>query len=557
MAAIRDSVFGPMIPKLDQEQLPDKLSQFAQNLKHTSGALEAWRLPAAVAGVTMPGAAPIKTIYRYGKDTASKVNYWFQFPGDVNIIKGAISVDAEERTYWTDGAYPKKTRASLAGLVAGTAILPTSLRLGVPPPGWTGPTSALSFTPVATVSGTATDPASTPLTSTYVVTYVSTWDEESSPSNPSNIVIWRVGQTVTLTLPGAIAGAYSIDRVRLYRSNTGSSRTTFQRVTDKPVASTSHADTALGTALGEGCPSFDWNPPSDGMIGLTDMGNGMLAAFEKNTVRFCEPFHQYAWPAKYDLPLNAPIVGMAHFDQTLIVGTTDGLVLIVGTDPGSMSQDTPKGAQACTSKRSMVEMMGGVVYASPDGLQFVGSSGPVNLTQSLLSRDDWQAFVPSSIDGYSIDGRYYAFYDTGSTQACLIFTFGPDGGMVKCDQYITAGYTEDRTDSLFVVNRASTVNTLMEWNTGSNMLAVWRRGEVRFHSGVCMSRASVKAAGYPLVYKLFADGALKYTVTVFNGLPFVLPDGRNSTISHQVESIYKVTAVRTATSVKELGDGNV
>lgn len=557
MSAIRDAVFGPMMPKVDAEQLPDRLSQFAQNLKHTSAALNAWRLPAAVAGVTMPGSPVVKTIYRYGKDTASKVNYWFQFPGDVNIVKGAIATDSEERTYWTDGAYPKKTRASLAGLIAGTAILPTSLRLGVPPPGWTGPKTTLAFIPIATVSGTATDTTSTPLTSTYVVTYVTTWDEESSPSNPSNIVIWRAGQTVTLTLPGALSGAYSIDRVRIYRSNTGTTRTSFQRVTDRPVATPSHADTALAAALGEGCPTFDWNPPSDGLIGLVNMGNGMLAGFEKNTVSFCEPYYPYAWPAKYDLTVNAPIVGIAHFDQTLVVGTTDGIVLMVGTDPGSMSQDSPKGSQACTSKRSMVGMLGGVVYASPNGLQFVGSGGPVNLTKDSLSRDDWQAYVPSSIDGYCVDSRYYAFYDNGTTQASMIFTFGTDGGLVQCDQYVTAGYTDDRADALFVVQRAALVNTLMEWNTGAKMLATWRGGENRFHSGVCMARACVKASGYPLTYKLFGDGVLKYTKTVTDGLPFPLPEGRNSTISHQVESIYKVTAVRTATSVKELGDGSV
>ena len=557
MAAIKDSVFGPMMPKIDSELLPDKLAQFAQNLNHTSGSLKAWRLPAAVPGVTMPGVTPIRTIYRYGKDTASKVNYWFQFPGDVNIIKGPVAKDTEERTYWTDGAYPKKTRSSLAGLVAGTAILPASLRLGVPPPGWTGPSVPLSFTPAATVSGTATDPASTPLTSTYVVTYVTTWNEESSPSNPSNIVIWRQGQTVTLTLPGAIGGAYAIDRVRIYRSNTGTARTTFQRVNDRPVATTTHADTALATALGETCPTFDWNPPSDGLIGLTSMGNGMLAGFEGSTVSFCEPNYPYAWPAKYDLPQSAPIVGLAHFGQTLVVTTTDGLVLLEGIDPGSMSQTTPKGAQAGTSKRSMVEMMGGVVYASPDGLEFIGAGGSRNLTESILSRDDWQAYAPASIDGYSIDGRYYAFYDTGSVQACLIFSFGVDPGFVKCDQTVTAGYTEDRTDSLFVVSRVGTANTLVEWNTGSSMLATWRGRENRFHSGVCMSRAMVLAAGYPVTYRLYADGALKYTFVVPDSLPFPLPDGRNRTISHEVSSTSKVLSVRTATSVKELGDGGV
>lgn len=557
MGMIGNTVFGPMMPKIDVEQLGPTTAQFAQNLRHTSGALESWKLPAAVPGVTMPGVTAIRTIYRFGKTVASKVNYWMQFAGDVNIVRGPIITDTEERTYWTDGTYPKKTKSDLAGLTAGVAILPTSLRMGVPNPGWAGANAALTYTPVASVSGTATDPTSTPLTSTYLVTYLTTWGEESAPSNPSNIVTWRAGQTVAISCPGAITGEYSINRIRIYRSNTGSSRTTFQRVVDAAVGVTSYTDSATSASLGEVCPSFDWNPPLDSMIGLTDMGNGMLAGFSGNTVYFCEPNYPYAWPAKYDTTVVGQIVGMAAFGQTLVVGTTDGLVLLSGIDPAAMSQETPKGSHACTSKRSMVAMMGGVVYASPVGLSFVSAAGPVNLTASILSKDEWASYVPSSIDGYTIDGRYYAFYDTGTVQASLIFSFGEDPGFVKCDQFITAGYTEERSNALFVVNRLSTVNTLMEWNSGTAMLASWRSKDYRFHSGVCMARAKVVASSYPVVFKLFGDGVLKLTQNVMNALPFPLPDGRNYTISYQVDTSYRVSAVKVATSVKELGDGGV
>ena len=546
-----------MMPKADPENLPDKLAQLAQNLKHTSGALESWRLPSAVSGVTMPGSAAIKTIYRYGKDFASKVNYWFQFAGDVNIVKGPVNIDTEERTYWTDGTYPKKTKSNIAGLTAGTAITPASLRMGVPPPGWAGPTGTNTFTPVATVTGTATDGTSTPLTSTYVVTYGTTWGEESMPGNASNIVTWRAGQTVTVTLPGAFAGAYDIDKVKLYRSNTGTSRTTYQKCAERPVATTSHADALVATALGEVCPTWDWAPPSDGMIGLTDMGNGILAGFEKNTIYFCEPNYPYSWPVKYEMNTMAPIVGMKVFGQTLVVGTTDGITLITGIDPSQMSQDSPKGAQSCVSKRSMVEMIvgqySGVVYAGPDGLMFAGPSGPVNLTASVLSLDEWKAYAPASIDGYSIDGRYYAFYDTGSVQACLIFSFGEDAGFVKCDQYTTAGYSEERTDALFIVGRVSTTNTLKEWNTGSAMTATWRSKEFRFHAGVCMARAKVMAAAYPVTFTLYQDGVAATPYSVLNGLPFPLPPGRSYSLSFQIDTTAKVTSVRLATSMRELG----
>jgi hypothetical protein len=145
-------VFGAMTPKTSVELLADTTPQFAQNVRLSSGAVEPWRLPANVAGVTMPGASEKKTIYRYGKDTASRQSYWFQFDGDVDIVRGPVALDTSERTYWTDGTYPKKTKSDLAGLTAGVAITPASLRMGIPVP---------ATAPVATVTGTATLPVNT------------------------------------------------------------------------------------------------------------------------------------------------------------------------------------------------------------------------------------------------------------------------------------------------------------------------------------------------------------------------------------------------------------
>lgn len=555
MSLIGNDVFGPMTPKVDVELLLPHQAAFAQNARITSGALQPWKSPGAVPGVTLPGAAPIRTIYRFGKDSSSKQNYWFQWTGDVNVVKGPVNTDTEERTYWTDGTYPKKTKSTLAGLTAGQGITPASLRLGVPCPGWAGENVALTYTPVATVSGSATDSSSAPITSVYVVTYVTSWGEESKPSNPSNQVTWRAGQTVSVTLPGVLAGAYSLSSVNLYRSNTGSSRTSYQFCGTAPATAGTYNDTATPASLGAVVGTWDFDVPSDGMIGLTDMGNGVLAAFEKNTVSFCEPNYPYAWPAKYDTPLSAPIIGLQAFDSTLVVGTTDGLTLLSGSDPAQMVPFTPKGSQACVSKRSMVGMLGGVVYASPDGLILVSAGGAKNLTESILSREEWQAYAPASMDGYCIDDRYHCFYDNGTTKGGIIFTFGEDAGFVLTDQYATAGYSEARTDSLFLVAYSNPTNTLVEWNTGSPMTATWRSRDNRFYSGVAMSCARVVANAYPVTFKLFSDGSM-WSTSVASAAPFRLPSGRASTIAYQVETTVAVKSVKVATSIKEMGDGN-
>lgn len=552
MARIRGSVFGPMNTKVDAEMLGDGTGQLVKNMRMTSGAMEPWKLPAAVPGVTLPTTTNYLGLYRYGRSTTSKVNYWFVFATDVDVVKGPIFTDTEERTYWTDGTYPKKTKSSLAGLVAGTGITPTSLRMGIPAP---------TYTPVASVTGTATDPTSPAITSVYVCTQKSSWGEESAPTNASNIVTWRAGQTVNVTLPGAPpSGSYSVTQSTLYRSNTGTSRTSYQFVADSTIVTTTYADTKTATQLGETCATFDWTTPDDAMIGLTDMGNGMLAAFNGSTVYFCEPNFPYAWPAKYDFALAQPAVGMGFFGQTLVVGTANGYVLLTGSDPGSMSSEVHEdAAHACVSKRSVVSMMvngiSGVMYATPSGLFFIGPGIAQNVTQNFLTHDQWQAYNPASMMGVSIDGRYYAFYDNGTTQASLIFSFGDDGGMVQCDQYTTAAFVEGRLDSMFVVKQAATVNTLYEWNTGSSMTVSWQSKNYRFNSGVMLARAAVNAASYPVTFTLYAGGVSKYVYSVPDANPFPLPDGRDYLISYRIDSAAKVTSVRIASSTAELGDG--
>lgn len=554
MSVVKTTVFGPMLPKIDPEKLPDKFSQLARNLRLGSGALEPWRDAAPVAGVTLPGSPEVKTLHRFGRDTSSKQNYWWQFPGDVDIVAGFINTDTEETTYWTDGVYPKEAKASTAGLQAGVGITPSSLRLGLPGPGWAAG-GASTWAPVATVSGTATDSTSDSFTSTYVVTYVTSSGKESAPSDASGDVNWRAGQTVTITLPGNITGPYDITRVRVYRSNTGKASTAFQFLTELSVAATTASDTDPDAELGETCQTFDFTPPPDGLVGLTDLSNGILAGFVGNTVSFCEQNYPYAWPAKYDLTMPSPVVGMAAFDQTLVVGTKTGVVLVTGIDPSAMSRDIPQWGQAAVSKRSFVNMLGGVVYAAANGLWLINASGPKNLTESVMTKDQWQAYRPESIHAYATDGCYVAFYDTGSKHGSLIFSFGDDAGVVECDVYATAAYVEPQLDSMFVVRRSGTANTLAEWDTGSPLTAVWRGAEVRFQSGVLMGRARVVAAAYPVTLRLFADGVLKYTKSVPNAFPFVLPAGRNYVVSYQIESDKKVTLAGIATSSKELGDG--
>lgn len=550
MTRIAIEAFGGMMPRVHPDLLPPTAAQNAENLRVSSGAFEPWKQPSSVA-YSLGGGAQVETIYRFGQSTTSETQYWFQFTTDVDVVKGAIDGDTEERTYWTDGTYPKKTRAALA--IVGPGPYPAaSLRMGIPSPSYTTPPfTAITYTPTATVVGSATDPNSTPIDSIYVVTYVSTWGEESAPSIASNLVTWRVGQSVTVTLPGVLSGAYDVSHVRIYRSATGSSRTTFQYVTQVTAATASYSDTTLTTALGEVIPSFDWDMPPDNLTGLVAVGNGFMAAFFGNTLCFSEPYIPYAWPAKYQLSTEAPIVGLGVFAQSIFVGTTRGIYIVSGTDPSAMVMEKLPLAQTCLSKRSIVSMLGGVVFASPDGLFYMGTAGPKNLTEGILSREEWLSYAPSTIRAWESDGRYYAFYDNG-TKAGLIFTFGEMASFVKTSQYAFAGYQEKLTDNLFL---AQASNALVKWNgSGTALTGTWKSKEHRFPFGVNLGAARVWSTVYPCTFKVYMDGSLFHTATVADSNPFRLPAGTlGNTVALEVSGTGVIKLVLAATSMAELG----
>jgi len=544
---IGNNTFGGMRPSVSPDLLPEGDAQYALNTKLIGGDLDPYLgLGTPGAGVTFSGGT-VKSIYRFGQLSASEVLYWFQFTTDVDVVKGPIDNDTEEKTYWTDGTYPKK---GTAAMVTGSPPYPTSsYRMGIP-----APSAALS----ASVSGSPTDAADPAETVTYVVTYVSAWGEEGPPSPASTSVSWKPGQTVNLTsIPTAPGGSYNITGKRIYRSAAGSLSTKFQLVNtegDVAIATTTYNDTKLTAVLGDTLATTGWLEPPDAMIGLCAMANGVLAGFTGNTVCFSEPYAPYAWPTRYQRSTDAPIVGIAAFDQSLFVGTTQGIYIFTGTDPGSISSEKLPVAQSCVAKRSIVPMLGGVIFASPDGLMRASASGVENITASLMTRTEWQAYVPASITAFESDSNYLAFYDTGAVTGGMIFAFGDKPTFTLTDVYATAGFRDKGRDALYLV----VSNVLKKWDAGTALTYTWTSGVFRLPYETNMGCARVDAAGYPVTFKLYADGALKHTEAVASNQPFRLPaDYRSMRYYYQLSGTSKVRSVEVAQVPRQLArDGN-
>jgi hypothetical protein len=537
MAAIDINAFDGMQPVVDPILLDNGKATLAQNVVLNSGTL------APLLGTTtlkaLTKTAP-KTIWRYG-NSSTETDYWLEFLEETDVIHSPLPNDPYARAYWSDGIQAKYGPNS--AIVSGSSYPGASYNLGIPAP---------AATPA--MSGSAPSVASQGETRTYVYTYVSAYGEEGPPSAASTPATIDPGAAVAVSnMSVAPAGAYNITLKRIYRSSTVGSSAQFQFVAEIPVAQTNYSDTTSQAALGEILPSETWEAPPAALSGLKMMANGACVGFVGNTVYFSEPNLPHAWPHKY--PIEFQIVGLGVFGQTAVALTNSFPVALAGSDPQAMSPGRLELPQACVSKPSIVDTGDGVLYASPDGLVSIGSSGMSVITQKYATRKQWQALNPSSFKAWVHEGRYIAtFTRTDNTRGILILDFSGTGPFwtvsdLNATTAITGGYSDNRTDTLYLAQGAN----LVRYNQGDALTATWRSKTYRMGVPLNIGWAAINAKAYPVTLTVTADGEQTDQITVADELPFRLSSGfkaRDWTV--QLSSATEVTRLRMATSMDEL-----
>lgn len=533
--------FKALRPIVEPDLLSVGEATTAENCVVESGALVPLRSPTPV--LTLPGAQAI-SIYRFGQNILSDTNFWFQATVDVDFVKGPVDNDTEERTYWAHGVGagvpPYKTNAAIA---TSAPPYPSAVfEMGVAPP---------TLAPLVGPGGTPTNADDAAESRVYCYTLVTGWGEESAPSPVSNAVSIQPGQFVFLQGFLAIpSGNYNYASKRLYRSASGSSSTQFQFVAELPLFADTFTDTAAASALGEVLTTRGWLPPPSTLSGLTAMANGIMAGFTGNTVCFSVPYVPYAWPVAYQLSVDAPVVGIAAFDQSLFIGTTRGIYVATGSDPTSMTLEKLAVKQSCVAKRSIVPMLGGVVWASPDGLCFIGNSGFKLLTDNLLSRQQWQAYNPGSISAWEYDNKYLMSYAVGGVVRSLLFDLGAQPTLTTTDIGGFAGFRDSASDALYLLGGS---NVLYKHNTGPARTMTWCSGAIRTPSDRPWACARVVADAYPVTFAFVTDAGT-FTATVTSRYAFRLPPGRTNKFQLLVQGTSTIREISVADSMKAMAE---
>lgn len=570
--------------------LPDGVGVVSTNQKPGRGDLRPWNAPLNRA--TVP--AGRQTIYRMGRDVASDTTYWLSWPSVVHVVCAPNAADTAERTYYSGGAAfaPKWTNTTLA---LAAAPYPSAYReLGVPAPttaciltatpiaaitagsfvagttytivsagttdftliGATNNTVGTAFTATGVGSGTGTARVKgETVTRAYTYTYVTDIGEESAPNASPTLITCLSNDTITVSNLGTAApsGAYGITAKRVYRTQSGSSGSTdyYRAVnaTDIAIGTASVDDTQVYT--GEVLPTTTWLPPPTDLSWLTGLWNGMMAGISGRAIRFCEAFTFYAWPIAYEvLPTNAQPVALATYGQTLVMLTNGNPSIITGGTPDAMDEQPVEFAQACIAPLSAVGVGHGVVWASPDGLAYIGASGARMLTEGVMTRDDWQAINPSSIRGCFYERRYFGFYTVDGARKAFMFDFQNPHGVYFMDFGADAVYLDELQDALYVLDGVN----VQKWDAGSPKTVTFKSKVFKLPNPMsAFGCAEVLADAYPVTFKLYADGVLKHTQTVADANPFRLPAGyRAQSVQVELSGVNPVQGCVVAHSMSEL-----
>ncbi|MFI5397608.1 MAG: hypothetical protein ACHQ9S_18885 [Candidatus Binatia bacterium] len=471
MASIKIQNFAGIAPRYSARLLPQNGAVTASNAKLLSGELRGLHEAQLLFDFnTESPANPVQRAYRLPQNVNTPIpmqggDSWIGFyDANVDFVRTPVSGDSFERYYWTGNSYQLSgvpqysTRALIQSHIA-TIGAPNAFQLGIPTP-----INAPRVTP----------PGGINLTRAYVYTFVSAYGEEGPPSNPTQATgtlgAWVIDQMDNnnvaspyynpLLNPG-VHPEFNITTIRIYRTVTGTTQTEYYHVADVAVGSLpSYSDSIADAtvALNYTLPSLTWTPPPATLKGLVAHPGGFLVGFSGRDLYLSEPYQPHAWPVQYIQTMQTEIVGVAIFNNCIVVCTTSHPYVGTGMSPLAMTMQKLDSIDPCVSRRSIATTLAGVYYASPQGIIKNDSTISTLSTEKLFTREEWQNyFSPTNVYAVPYGLQYIAFDSTSAG-----FIFSPAEQLAPLTQldrfsFVTAIQQDAYTGDVYLVqnNQAS------------------------------------------------------------------------------------------------------
>lgn len=446
---IRINTFSGIAPKLSRQLIPDNMARDARNCRLLSGEL---RGIGQLRMVHDFGNSAIKSAYRLPDGANPDIWVGFNTP-DIDFVDAPLINDTYERFLWTGN--PSQAFVAVNSKQRLRDGLP-AYRVGVP-----FPTSA------PLVASTVGGDLDLTETRAYIYTFVNEWGEESAPSPPilgsgPADAQWNLAN-LSATPPDS-GSRIPIVKRRIYRTITGQSSALYYFVADiNNMADTTYEDTQQSSDVVQRtiCQTFNFDPPPDGLKGLIAHPSGALAGFVGNEVHLSVPYRVHAWPVEFIIALEHDIVGLAIYGNMLMALTTSNPYYLMGTHPSNLTPTQSQSIEPCLSKRSIAATLQGVIYASPNGLVAFNEMGATVITNSLISKKEWQQqFSPETVKAAQYGMQYLAFKDSSNG-----FEYSPAeplGALSTFDRFVNIDNVQtDRYDGVVL---ALSNGVVFEWD---------------------------------------------------------------------------------------------
>lgn len=265
----------------------------------------------------------------------------------------------------------------------------------------------------------------------------------------------------------------------------------FLYVGEVPVATTSFNDTVTAADLGEELPTADSSLPPKNLTSLISLPNGCLAGIAGNELCFSDPYMPYSWPVRNRYSFSGVGVAAVAASNSVIVLTESFPILYTGSDPEGMSGSTLETYAPCVAKRGVVDVGGGAIYPSFDGLWLVSTQQVECLTRKLYREEEWTLLNPATFDAALHDGQYYAAYAGQTSSKILILNIAEPDSVTEVAELADDVYRNELDGKLYVAQGKK----LYAWdsNVGSKYESDWRSVDMQFPFPVKFSAAQVHA----------------------------------------------------------------
>ena len=173
-----------------------------------------------------------------------------------------------------------------------------------------------------------------------------------------------------------------------------------------------------------------------------------------------------------------------------------------------------------------------------------------NLTEGLITREDWQAIIPQSVTAVLYNQCYYMQNNVGGTNSVTYMLDFVSKKLTQLTDSASAMYVDQVSDTLYIVN-GTQIQAV--FGGATPRVGFYRTGIMKLERQVPLAWLQVDSDyTTPVIVRWYGDGVLRYTATLNSIAPTRLPAGRYLEHELEIESTARVTRVTLASTTQEL-----